>query len=442
MGFWKSKKKRIAVIGLDGVSYDFVQEMIGMGELPHFRKLLGEGSTLRMRSTIPCVSSVAWASYMTGKNPGKHNIFGFVDRDPDSLEVFIPTSSDMGCQSLWEYLSEQEKRVLVINVPVTYPPKPVNGILIGCFLCTNIDKVAYPKDISRMLKEKGYRIDVDAWEARKSKETFLKNLHEALRKRVEIGLDLYAQEKWDFFQLHIMETDRINHFFWDAWVDKESPYREAFLQFYRDIDRAIGEIQRKVDPDSELILLSDHGFCLLKKEVNMNFWLKEKGWLKFDPMSTKAAKDIPSDSWAYSLIPGRIYLNPRKRKDTGKVESETFERDVMDSLPQLRDPESGERLIERVYRRDEIYQGPYLEKGPDYIAVPRPGFDLKGNYSSGHLVVPSEIKGMHTDDNAFLYVRGRHFQRDHAEIVDVFPTLLALMKLPQPEALDGTSLIR
>ena len=251
MGFWKSKKKRMVVVGLDGVPHSFVQEMIQMGEFPNFQSLLHEGSLARMGSTVPCVSSVAWSSYMTGRNPGKHNIYGFVDRDPRSLEIYIPTAKNMGCQTLWELLGLHGKRVLVINVPLTYPPRPVNGILIGCFLCMNIDKVAYPKEISQMLKERGYRIDADARQAREDEASFLQDLHETLEKRVQIGLDLYEKEDWDFFQLHIMETDRMNHFFWDGWADKGSPHRKAFFRFYQEVDRALGEIVKRIRPDSD-----------------------------------------------------------------------------------------------------------------------------------------------------------------------------------------------
>ncbi len=320
----------MVVIGLDGVPHSFVEKMIEMGEFPNFQALLHEGSLARMGSTIPCVSSVAWSSYMTGRNPGKHNIYGFVDRDPKSLEIYIPTSKNMGCQTLWEVLGDQGKRVLVINVPLTYPPRPVNGILIGCFLCMNIDKVAYPKEISKTLKEMGYRIDVDAQKAREAEASFLKDVHETLKKRVEIGLHFYEKEHWDFFQLHIMETDRMNHFFWDGWENEKSGHREAFLQFYREVDTALGEILKRIDPDSDLILLSDHGFCSIEKEVNLNYWLKEKGWLRFQGERAKDLKEIDPKSKAYSLLPGRIYMDPEGK---GSIKEERWNRRGDDEIP-------------------------------------------------------------------------------------------------------------
>jgi predicted AlkP superfamily phosphohydrolase/phosphomutase len=436
MGFLKSKKKRVVVIGLDGVPHPFIQEMIKKGELPNFESLLPVGSLARMQSTVPCVSSVAWSSYMTGRNPGKHNIYGFVDRDPKSLDLYIPTSKNMGCQTLWEVLGQQGKRVLVINVPLTYPPRPVNGILIGCFLCMNIDKVAYPKEVSQTLKSMGYRIDADARQARKNEASFLEDLHETLRKRVEIGLHLYEKEEWDFFQLHIMETDRMNHFFWDGWEDETSSHRAPFFRFYRDLDRALGEIVRKVDQDSELLVLSDHGFCSIRKEVNLNYGLKEKGWLRFEGGASQELKTIHPSSKAYSLLPGRVYLLGEKGPERAQ-----FQEELMSSVLDLREPSTGLRIVQKVYRREEIYGGPYQMNGPDLVVFPLPGYDLKGSFTASQLVLESEMKGMHTDDDAFLYIRNHQLRSGPVRIIDVYPTILSLMSIPPEKDVDGESLV-
>ncbi|RPJ10751.1 MAG: hypothetical protein EHM36_02920, partial [Deltaproteobacteria bacterium] len=425
-----------AVIGLDGVPYSFLQGMIDRGELPNFRSLLREGFLNRMNSTIPCVSSVAWSSYMTGRNPGKHNIYGFVDRDPKTLDIYIPTSKNMGCQTLWEVLGQQGKRVLAINVPLTYPPRPVNGILIGCFLCMNIDKVSYPREISQTLKAMGYRIDADARQAKTNEVSFLEDIHETLRKRVEIGLHFYEKEEWDFFQLHIMETDRMNHFFWDGWKHKESPHGEAFYRFYREIDKALGMILKKIDPNSELVILSDHGFCPIEKEINLNTWLKEKGWLRLQGETSQELKAIHPSSRAYSLLPGRIYL-----LGTDESERKRFEEELISSLEGLRDPAGGTRVVQKVWRKDEIYRGPYRGNGPDLVAVPLRGYDLKGSFSGRQLAAESEMKGMHTDDDAFLYIRQHRVKREQAEIVDVYPTILSLMDVSLENDLDGVSLV-
>ena len=230
LGFEKKKRegRKVVVIGIDGVPFSFLGEQMAEGRMSRWAKLVEKGSFKRMKSVIPTVSSVAWSSYMTGKNPGKHNIFGFVDRHPDPMEIFIPTSSNMRSETLWEILSQHDKRVIVINVPVTYPPREVNGVLISGFLATRLEKAVYPESLRVKLEEMGYRIDVDAWKAHEDKEQFLEDVHHTLERRIETAFYLMEHLEWDFFQVHIMETDRINHFLWNTGRIKMPGMSQSF----------------------------------------------------------------------------------------------------------------------------------------------------------------------------------------------------------------------
>jgi predicted AlkP superfamily phosphohydrolase/phosphomutase len=439
--------RRVLVIGLDGVPFSLIRDLSGEGKLPNLTKLLESGSFKRMNSVHPCVSSVAWATYMTGKNPGKHNIYGFVDRFPHSMDVFIPTSRDMASNTLWEILSQAGKRVVVINVPLTYPPREVNGILISGFLCTDIEKVSYPKEACRVLKEMGYRIDVDAWQARESLDRFLEDLHLTLDKRMEAAVYFLEREKWDFFQLHIMETDRINHFLWGLWEEGDPVYGPEFISYYQKIDEIVGKMSAVLDGDTRLIILSDHGFCGMKKEVYLNHWLQREGWLKFRGEAPKSVKDIHQESKAYSLIPGRIYVNVAGRESSGSVHSpDEYERvrdELSGALLGMKDPDTGERIIETVFRREELYHGPHCNDGPDLVAIPHNGYDLKGNLDKGELTFKGPLVGMHTYDDAFIYMKDIEVLREDNTfgVMDVMPTILKVMGVNPPEDLDGQSLI-
>jgi predicted AlkP superfamily phosphohydrolase/phosphomutase len=441
------KGKRLLVIGLDGVPFSFLNGLSAEGKLPHWAELVESGSFKRMNSIHPCVSSVAWATYMTGKNPGKHRIYGFVDRIPESMDVFIPTSRDMTGNTLWEILSQAGKRVVVINVPLTYPPREVNGILISGFLGTNIDKITYPKKVARYLKEMGYRIDVDAWKARESLDRFLEDLHLTLDKRIEAMFHFLEREEWDFFQLHIMETDRINHFLWGLWEEGDVHYGPEFITYYQKIDDILGRISAWLDGDTRLIVLSDHGFCGMKKEVFLNYWLQREGWLKFRGKSPKSVKDIHQDSKAYSLIPGRIYVNLAGRESSGSVrfpdEYERVRHELEEALLGMRDPDSGEKIIEKVFKREELYHGPHYNDGPDLVAIPRNGYDLKGNLDKKELTYKGPLVGMHTYDDAFLYIKDVEIKKGDNQfgVVDVMPTILKFMDVNPPEDLDGETLL-
>ncbi|MDD3627915.1 MAG: alkaline phosphatase family protein, partial [bacterium] len=147
------KKKRIAVIGLDGVPFTFLNRIMEEGRMPFLKKLISSGGHFqRMNSVIPTISSVAWSTYMTGKDCSGHGIYGFIDRTPNPFKLYIPMAKHMKAETLWEYLSGKGKRVFVMNVPETYPPRKVNGILISCFLATDINKATYPAEVSEELK--------------------------------------------------------------------------------------------------------------------------------------------------------------------------------------------------------------------------------------------------------------------------------------------------
>jgi predicted AlkP superfamily phosphohydrolase/phosphomutase len=252
-------------------------------------------------------------------------------------------------------------------------------------------------------------------------------------------------EDWDFFMTHFMGTDRINHFLWEHMERGEEPYASAFIEYYRKIDGILGELSRRVDGKTTLLVLSDHGFCTLKKEVYVNRWLIDAGWLVFDAGSDQAIKEIDERSRAFSLDPGRIYVNLRGREPRGNVEPgeeyEAVRTELVEGLSGMTDPESGESVIERVVKREEIYSGDSFDSAPDLVAVPRRGYDLKGALNKTALTHKGELVGMHTFDDAFLFIRGEKVNRDEFSIVDVMPTILSLIGVPRPPDLDGHSLI-
>jgi len=442
----KAKGRRIVFIGLDGTPYSLITRLVAEGHMPNLAQILEEGTLSPMYSVYPTVSSVAWSSMMTGKNPAKHGIFGFVDRKPGTYQPYIPTSRNMTSETLWEYLSRLGKRVIVMNVPVTYPPRPVNGILVAGFLAPRLEKATYPPEVSHRLKRLGYRIDTDPWGARKSKDNFLEDFRQTLAARGRALLEFMRDEPWDYLHCHIMETDRLHHFFWELMERNDPKYAPAFYDCYHQIDDLLGRVRAQLDSDTTLMLMADHGFCTLRKEVYVNTWLKEAGYLRLAANEPKSIADIDPSSRAYSLDPGRIFINLRGREPQGCVEPgseyEHLLEEVAEGLLTLRDPDSGEPMIEKVLRREEIYRGPQLNRAADLIAVPQRGYDLKGAINKEALTFKGdELIGMHTYDDAMLYIRNHEIKRVEFSVVDVMPTILEIMGLPMPPDLDGTSLL-
>ncbi len=443
------RSPRVVVIGLDGTPYTFVQRMLAEGRMPNLARMTAEAGCTRMHSVYPTVSSVAWSSYMTGLNPARHGIFGFIDRVPGSYDTTIPSSRQMTAQTLWEMLSDAGKRVIVINVPVTYPPRQVNGILIGGFLSPRLERAVYPPQMAEQIQSLGYRIDTDAWLARESKDKLFEDVTDCLVRRERTLLHLMDNEPWDFLQCHIMETDRLYHFAWEQYATDDPTYAPRFYEVIHRIDDLLGAVLERVERTSaELIVLSDHGFTTLKYEVYVNTWLAHKGWLALpDPRPERIQlTDVGPHCTVYSLDPGRVYLNLQGREPDGTVPQGAYEawreRVAEAAMADLRDPGTGEPMLEQVLRREEIYHGPGLESAADLILVPRDGYDLKGAFGREALTFKGEaLVGMHTYDDAMIAVHGRPIERQGFGIMDATATVLELMGVEAPAGLDGHSLL-
>jgi predicted AlkP superfamily phosphohydrolase/phosphomutase len=416
---------RVVVVGLDGVPYSFIEKLTSEGHLPVFGSLLKEGSFRKMNSVMPTVSSVAWSTYMTGRNPGGHGIYGFIDTEPNGLDLYVPLSTHLKTPTLWDVLGAHGKRVLVMNVPVTYPPREVNGVLVSGVLATKVEKATYPREIARELKEAGYRIDVDPWNPRKGKmKEFLRDLDRTLERRFESAFRLMEFEPFDFVQLHVMGTDRINHFLWDV-----APYQAAFLEYYEKIDVYLGRVKERLADDQVLVVLSDHGFCRIEKEIDLNVWLLDNGYLKWRSHDADSLRGLDPESSAYSLPPGRIYL--RKTQAAS---------DIAEGLTRLENPETGEKIVRSVFERDQLYSGDASGMAPDLVAVPHDGFDLKASFGMrDSLTGRSPIVGMHTYDDAFIYLQRGTISEEEVGIVDIMPTILDILSVPAPADLDGSS---
>jgi len=445
----RKRERRIVFIGLDGMPFTFMQRLIAEGRAPNAERLARQGSLLRMDSTWPWVSSVAWSSMMTGVNPAKHNIFGFIDRDPATYKQFIPTSQNMRARTLWEVLSDAGKRVIVVNVPVTYPPRPVNGVLVGCFLSPSLEKAVYPSSYLPTLQSLGYIVDADPWKARESKDLALQEVNSVLDARIRTLFHMLDHEQWDYLHVHVMETDRLHHFLWQQMEEGHPTYAPAFYDFYRRIDDMLGELAGRLDENTTLVWMADHGFCTIKKEVYVNRWLMDNGWLHLrnvPPDRKKGLDEIDPRSVAYSLDPGRVFIRVQGREKEGSVPPgaayEALRDEIAAAALELADPDSGERIFQAAFRREELYHGPYLEQAADLILAPYDGYDPKGPLYKEELTFKGdELVGMHTHDDAMLYVGGQAIPQSRFSVLNVMPTLLDLMGVSPPPGLDGQSLL-
>ena len=399
--FFKKRKKdrNVVVIGLDGVPYTLLVDYMERGIMPELSKLCQTGKLYRMKSTLPEVSSVAWTSFMTGKNPGEHGIFGFMEVDKQSYDYIFPNFDSLKVPPIWV---RDDIKAVAFNIPQTYPAKQMNGVMVSGFVAIDLKKAAYPDRIFNYLSGIGYRIDVNAKLATESPEAFFKDLFETFEKRKMAIEYLYDSEDWRLFIGTITETDRLHHFFFDS--AREGMYYDTFEKYYRELDSFIGTMaKRAVKDDAVFLTCSDHGFTPIKTEVYLSRWLMENGYLKLD--NGQGLKGITSDTKAFCLDPSRIYAHLEGKYKRGTVKE--ADRDaLLNELKEqfLRLTFEGQNVIKNVFLKEEIFRGAHADEGPDLYLLPNYGFDLKGSTNKDFIFGKSHFRGMHTYDDAHLFI--------------------------------------
>ncbi len=397
----RSVDRKVVILGLDGVPCSLLNHYVKEGVMPHFGDMLSQGLLLPVTSTLPEVSSVAWASFMTGQNPAEHGIFGFMEVDHQSYEFRFPNFLSLKSPTFWEKLGVP---VVSFNIPQTYPARATNGVMISGFVAPDLEKAVYPRRLYDYCKTVGYRLDVQSGLAAKDPEAFFKDLFEVFQKRTEMMAYLYSQEDWQIFIGTITETDRLHHFFFDSATGGK--YYEIFVEFYQRLDQLLWEMFTKAQKDRALFLTcSDHGFAPIKTEVYVATCLKERGILRLSEPG--GLLGITSDSRAFCLDPARIYIHLKDKYARGPVSGSEYEanrqelKEVFEALSY-----NGTKVVSRVFFKEEIFSGPYLEDAPDLYILGEPGFDLKASLNKDTMFGNSHFRGAHTYNDAHLFLSG------------------------------------
>jgi predicted AlkP superfamily phosphohydrolase/phosphomutase len=413
MALLRKKKKRSCVVGLDGVPYSLINRFADEGVMPNVRDLSAYGSLYKMSVTLPEISAVSWPSFMTGTGPGGHGIFGFVELKPGTYDARYPNYADVRAPTIWDKLKNRGKRSVVINQPGTYPMRPLEGSAVAGFVAIDLEKAVYPPALAHRLGKIGYEIDIDIMACRENHDLLQEQLLSTLRGRRK-ALDLLWDEDWDYLELVVTGTDRLHHFLWDAAGGTDHP-RSAFArEYYGEVDKLIGyvwerfgEVAGRDDPADGFFMMSDHGFTGIKQEVNLNAWLAENGYLSFESAEPKSLADIASESRAFALDPSRIYINRKGKYPKGTVADEDAPKIIAEIKTGLSELEYLEApVVNKVLERDEVYDGPYANEGPDVILISNYGFDLKAKPNATAIFDRTVLTGMHTWDDAFFWSVG------------------------------------
>jgi len=314
---------KVFVIGLDGATFDLITPFVAQGKLPTFKKLMDAGAWSELRSTVPPVTASAWSSFMTGKNPAAHGLFDFMRRRADSYDLAPVSARDRDGKAVWDLIGEAGKRVIVMNVPVTWPPAPVNGVLVtGMLTPRNAENYTYPKELAEELRlEIGdYIVYSDEVYSKGRGEIFLNALKYSAEQRVRAAEYLLQKYPADFFMLVFPETDTVSHGLWSAYDPthhdhdpaEAKKFRDGILEIYEHIDRLLGRLISNLQSfDSaqdkspiSILLMSDHGHGPVRNFLYVNNFLAQRGYLKFKPNFASRCKRA---AFQLGLTPRYVY---------------------------------------------------------------------------------------------------------------------------------------
>jgi predicted AlkP superfamily phosphohydrolase/phosphomutase len=415
------KGKKLLIIGLDGVSCEMVTGNGQPSLLPRMKEFFA-GSLTRMPVSIPEISAVSWSSFMTGTQSGEHGIFGFIDLAPGGYQYRFPDFRDLKVDPFFIELGARNKRSVIINLPATYPVRPVPGVLISGFVALDLGKAVYPIHYLPMLRETGYQVDVDAGKGRDRKAEFLADLHCALKVRRQVARMLWEREEWDIFMLTVTGTDRLQHFLYDAYNDGSHEFHGEFRHFFQEVDHAAMDFLERAAArgDVEIIALSDHGFGPIRSEIYLNQVLKSHGFFSLEGSGANSLTRISSRATAFALDPSRLYIHRKEKYPRGTVTKGDYEK-VRRELKELFEgwEIKGRRAIRKAYFKEELYNGGQLAAAPDLVLLSEPGFDLKGGLEKDRETGTSHFTGMHRQDNAFFACRREDMVRRRPTIFDI-----------------------
>ena len=515
------KKPKILIVGLDAATFDLIGPWVAGGKLPNLEALMKNGAWGRLASILPPITPPAWTSFMTGKNPGKHGIFHFLEAQPGSYELRYLNAGSRRTKTIWRMLNDAGFTVGTMNIPFTYPPEHLNGFQIsGMDTPSEKSPFIHPPELRSELVGLLGRFELElrylgfmSTDARR--EHVLSEMEQLDDQWLRASLYLMEKRPAEVMMFTFMSIDTVQHYFWQ-YMDREhhlydpaaaQRFGDAVLRVYQRLDDAVGQLLRRTSGDTSVFVVSDHGGGPTSDRViYLNRYLAQLGLLHYCRDERSAVKKLvqklvrsvylsliaflshhaksrlanlfpafrkwfESTATSFTEIdwrrtkayctevlasPPSIWINRKGVKPSGIVEQSEYEpllKLISEKLKELKDPRTNEPVIKRIFRRDELFNGPFTHEAADLIL----DWWETSNFSTSpslpdHTDEPAveicerkpatgaEWGGTHRRDG-ILIAQGKPFKKDvqihGARLIDMAPTILHLMGQPVPEDMDG-----
>jgi predicted AlkP superfamily phosphohydrolase/phosphomutase len=391
---------KLLVIGLDSAPPELLFNEF-LNELPNIKKILEKSIYGPMKSSIPAITIPAWMCMNTGKTPGELGLYGFRHRKGNSYnEIWIAHSLTIKEKGIWDYLGERGYKSVLVGIPPTYPPRKINGWLISCFITPDSSvNYTYPRELRREVEKLVGEYVFDVVFRKDDRDAVKEQIWEMTENRFDVIKYLMCEKDWDFFEFVEIGLDRIHHAFW-KYFDRNhhlyvpnNEYENVIRDYYKLLDRKIGELVKLVDEDTAISIVSDHGVKAMKGAFAVNQWLIEEGLLKAEVDGGGMVKfeDIQVDwrntvAWAWGGYYSRVFLNVEGREEKGVVKKSEYDKvkeDLAEAIRSIRGP-NGEKWDTKIFYPEDIYPAANGDK-PDIMVY----FDNLSWRAAGTLNHPS-----------------------------------------------------
>lgn len=477
---------RTVLIGLDGATFSVLDPLMHDGVMPFLKDFVATGARAELRSVIPALTPPAWTSLLTGRSPGQHGILDFFRKEsPQSHHLRFLVSRDIGCEAIWSLVNRYGLRATVLNVPLTFPPPAIQGHVVpgGLMPWRHLRLGCHPAGLYDRLKGlPGFNpreLAMDMAQEEKAIEGCREDEYEDW-----IAFHIRREQQWFNVGRHLMQedatevtaiifdgVDKLQHLCWrfldpacmpavgSSW---EQRVRQRCRDYFRELDGLLAQIVRLAGPEATVIFASDHGFGPQVRTFFVNTWLEQLGYLAWadgrGPRASETAlvgvgqlaRHTYLLDWtrtrAYAPMPSGngihiVRADPDHPLGVSDAEYELFRDRLIQGLRGLKDPLSSEPVISQVWRREEIFRGPYLELAPDLtLELQDSGFI--SILASDEPVSPKpRPTGTHRPEGIFI-ARGFGLQRGvrlpALSILDVAPLILYSLGLPIPRDFEGS----
>jgi len=488
-------KRRVLIIGLDGVTWDVLTPLVNEGRLPNIKRVIETGAWGVLQSTTPPITPAAWTTFLTGVHPGKHGIIDFERYNVNTNKLtFNSTQCLDHVRNIWRILGDHGLKIGSVNVPMTYPPVEVNGFLVSGFETPgpSADFVYPPSLRADILSRWADPTLKTNWKRKLfgGDALFRKNLDYMARSFHQgAAMTKFLGDKcgWDALMVVLKLTDNIQHKTWkyiDArWTDRNPRRTEMVKQCFCESDKSVGDLLDYAEAhNATVMIVSDHGHGSLEGKVQPNLLLQKWGYLALTGHSAQSGTRLRHvlDRWTgktkrfvregniaqdlavdfnktracvmHAGMAGFVYINLRDRQPCGIVKQNEYEslrdelRDrFLGSDCRATNPEGRIiQLFNAAHKPEELYgcsrqDQPWM---PDLILIPHDGLAVVRKIRGTHAVnwlSYHKIEGTHRPQGIFAATGPGIAQKEglRAQIADCAPTLLALLGLPIPENMDG-----